>query len=160
MKYLGQGTCIQCFLKNISWLLPNHKDRGRPTECVLWLGDVTIRHGGGKKVCIYMSSRPSGAYLRWAGFTQPQWIQPRGDQWLDLEPKPRKRALTLTAGLRTWVVDIHVIIRSPPDWSQLHTHTLTVLLNFRCNISPAHVSDSLVWSSRWALKISTALLPL
>ncbi len=29
---------------------------------------------------VSMSSRPSGAYLHWAGFTRPGEIQPGGDQ--------------------------------------------------------------------------------
>lgn len=35
----------------------HQRHRGRETNSVLWLGDVTIRHGGGKKS---MSSCPLG----------------------------------------------------------------------------------------------------
>lgn len=148
---------IQCFSKNISWFLPNHiKDtvgendqQNVSSGCVTFLSNMEE-----KKKSKGLSKCPLGHLeLTYAGLVlhDPGEIQPGGD----LEPKPGKRPPTLTAGLHMWVVYIHVIIRSPPDWSTLHTHRYSAVQLHTQLMFMTHVL--LVWSSRWALKCSTAM---
>lgn len=155
---------IQCFSKNISWFLPNHiKDtvgendqQNVSSGCVTFLSNMEE-----KKKSKGLSKCPLGHLeLTYTGLVLHglSEIQPGGDQCPDLEPKPGKRPLTLTAGLRKWVADIHVIIRSPLDWSKLHTHPYSTVQIHTQLMLMTHVL--LAWSSRWALKISTAMLSL